>query len=133
MYALLYIGICLEPAIGKVKFLISYLITGIIASMTSIWWYAETASVGASGAIFGMYGVFLALLAMNAFSCEVRADFLASTIMFVLTNILMGLGGQVDNAAHIGGFLSGLFIGYIIYLISKRDMKKHHGPPDFSV
>ena len=62
MYALLYVGIFLEPILGKLKFIIAYVVTGIVASMVSLWWHDNTVSAGASGAIFGMYGVFFALL-----------------------------------------------------------------------
>jgi len=58
MYALFSIGVHLEAAMGRWKFLAAYLATGILANVTSIWWHENTASAGASGAIFGMYGVF---------------------------------------------------------------------------
>ena len=58
MYALLYIGILLEPYLGKFRFASAYLFTGILASLASIYWHPMTVSAGASGAIFGMYGVF---------------------------------------------------------------------------
>ena len=59
MYALLYIGILLEPILGKTRFATAYLLTGIMASMNSLYWHDLVVSAGASGAIFGMYGVFL--------------------------------------------------------------------------
>ncbi|MGO8154818.1 rhomboid family intramembrane serine protease, partial [Rhizobium leguminosarum] len=70
VYALLFVGIFLEPVLGRNKFAIVYLITGILASCASIWWHPATVSVGASGAIFGMYGTFLALLVMKVFPPE---------------------------------------------------------------
>ncbi len=60
MYGLLIAGIYLESLLGSLRFTLIYLVTGIAASLISIWWHADTVSVGASGAIFGMYGVFLA-------------------------------------------------------------------------
>lgn len=67
MYALFSIGVYLEPVLGRWKLLTAYLATGILASLTSIWWHANTISAGASGAIFGLYGVFLALLTTQFF------------------------------------------------------------------
>ncbi|MDR7129743.1 rhomboid protease GluP [Algoriphagus sp. 4150] len=114
MYALLYIGLLLEPYLGKTRFLAAYLISGIAASMTSLWWYGLTISAGASGAIFGMYGVFLALLTTNLLDKSVKKALLTSIAVFVGYNILNGLkpNSGIDNAAHIGGLLSGLVIGY---------------------
>lgn len=114
MYALLYIGLLLEPYLGKTRFLAAYLISGIAASMTSLWWHDLTISAGASGAIFGMYGVFLALLTTNLLDKSVKKALLTSIVVFVGYNILNGLkpNSGIDNAAHIGGLLSGFIIGY---------------------
>jgi len=114
MYALLYIGLLLEPYLGKTRFLAAYLISGIAASMTSLWWHDLTISAGASGAIFGMYGVFLALLTTNLLDKSVKKALLTSIAVFVGYNILNGLkpNSGIDNAAHIGGLLSGFIIGY---------------------
>lgn len=114
MYALIYIGILLEPYLGKVRFLFAYLLTGICASMFSLWWHDLTVSAGASGAIFGMYGVFLAMLTTDLIHQEVRKNLLASMVVFVAYNLLNGLRGGIDNAAHIGGLLGGLAIGYAL-------------------
>lgn len=114
MYALLYIGLLLEPYLGKLRFLAAYLISGIAASSASLWWHELTISAGASGAIFGMYGVFLALLTTNLLDKSVKKALLTSIVVFVGYNLLNGLkpNSGVDNAAHIGGLLAGLIIGY---------------------
>ena len=113
LYALLNIGILLEPHLGRTRFASAYMLTGIAASVTSLWWYELTISAGASGAIFGMYGLFLAMLTTNLIEKTARKELLASIIFFVGYNILNGLSrGGVDNAAHIGGLVSGLIIGY---------------------
>lgn len=114
MYALFYIGLLLEPYLGKARFLAAYLMSGIAASMASLWWHDFTISAGASGAIFGMYGVFLALLTTNLLDKSVKKALMASILVFVGYNILNGLkpDSGIDNAAHIGGLVSGLLIGY---------------------
>lgn len=112
MYALLYIGILLEPLLGKTRFISAYLLTGITASIASLWWNDLTISAGASGAIFGMYGVFLALLTTNFIEKSTRKTLLTSIAVFVGYNLIYGMKGDIDNAAHIGGLLSGIVIGY---------------------
>ena len=125
MYALMYIGILLEPLLGKTKFITAYLITGISASIVSLWWHDLTVSAGASGAIFGMYGVFLALLTTSLIEQSARKALLTSIGVFVLYNLMNGMKAGIDNAAHIGGLLSGLIIGYafIPSLKNKEDKK----------
>lgn len=114
MYALLYIGLLLEPYLGRLKFAAAYLLTGITASIASLYWNNLTISAGASGAIFGMYGVFLAMLTTNLIEKSARKALLTSIAVFVGYNLLNGLkpDSNIDNAAHIGGLLTGLIIGY---------------------
>lgn len=115
MYGLMFVGIFLEPLLGLKKYTTIYLVTGVLASLASIWWHPANVSIGASGAIFGMYGTFLALLTTNLFPAQFKKPFLLSTSIFVVYNLLFGLTGGIDNAAHIGGLLSGILAGYILY------------------
>lgn len=116
LYALLYIGSILEPLIGSGKFLAAYLLTGVLASASSLWWDASLVSAGASGAIFGMYGVFLTLLLTKAMPSEIQKAFLGSMLFFVGYNLINGLNKSlhIDNAAHIGGLIGGLVFGLAI-------------------
>lgn len=120
MYALIFVGVLLEPFLGKAKFITAYLLTGIAASLASLWWHDYTVSAGASGAIFGLYGVFLAILTTNHIDRDLRNGLLASIGPFVLYNLIYGsFKGGIDNAAHIGGLLSGIVVGYM-YLPALR-------------
>ncbi|MBD0260986.1 MAG: rhomboid family intramembrane serine protease, partial [Cytophagales bacterium] len=102
--------------LGRARLLLIYLLTGVLASLASLLWYPATVSVGASGAIFGLYGAFLALLLAGAFPGEFKKPFLVSTVVFVGYNLLFGfLAEGIDNAAHLGGLVSGLVAGYLIY------------------
>lgn len=114
MFGLYIVGLFLEPVLGKTKYLLIYLATGIFASLNSIWWHDATVSVGASGAIFGLYGLFIALLLFKVFPPHLSKAFLTFSLIFVGYNLLMGLMGGIDNAAHIGGLLSGFIIGSLI-------------------
>lgn len=123
MFGLIIVGIFLEPLLGRTKYLLIYLLTGILASCASIWWYKATVSIGASGAIFGLYGVFLAFLLTKVFPSDFSKAFLLSTLIYIGYNLLMGLTGGIDNAAHIGGLLSGFIIGLIISPNLKKKIK----------
>ncbi|NOS90682.1 MAG: rhomboid family intramembrane serine protease [Cyclobacteriaceae bacterium] len=114
MYALLYVGVLLEPLLGKIRFASVYLLTGIAASVASLWWHDLTISAGASGAIFGLYGVFFALLTTNVIEKSAREALLPSISIFIVYNLVNGLRGGIDNAAHIGGLISGLVFGYAL-------------------
>jgi rhomboid protease GluP len=120
MFGLLVVSIFLEPLLGSLKYFIGYVFTGIVASISSILWHPNTVSVGASGAIFGMYGLFLALIATNLFPRNLKTTFLISTIAFVGYNMYNGFAEGIDHAAHIGGLISGLGLGYIYFLTARR-------------
>lgn len=128
MYALYYIGCLLEPRLGALKYTIAYLVCGVIASLASVFWNDLMVSVGASGAIFGLYGVFLALLTTNIIDKHTQKSLLTSIGLFVGYNLLFGLTKDgIDNAAHIGGLLSGLVVGYAFYLALMRPDNKKLG------
>lgn len=114
MFALVYVGRFLEPYLGRTVFLAAYLLTGVTASLTSLWWYDYTLSAGASGAILGMYGFFLVLLMTKRLEMSIRKDLWISIGLFIVYNLVNGFlpGRSIDNAAHIGGLLSGIFVGF---------------------
>lgn len=120
MYALMQIGPILEPLMGGRQFTIAYLTAGLMGSVVSLWWHDSVNGAGASGAIFGMYGVFLALLTTNWLAAPVRKALLRSILTFVGFNLFVGMQSHIDNAAHIGGLLSGAFTGYGYYLFVLR-------------
>jgi membrane associated rhomboid family serine protease len=115
MYGFLFAGLFLEPILGRIKFTSAYLICGLVASIVSIYWHPYSIGIGASGAIFGMYGVLIALLTTKKVSFKENKGLLAFALIFVIINLLLGLAGSVDNSAHIGGLISGLIIGYLFY------------------
>jgi rhomboid protease GluP len=115
IWALLYVGMFLEPLIGKFRLISAYVLTGICAGLLSIVMHPDSVGVGASGAIFGLYGIFLAMLTTSHIEKTMRRTMLRSILLFVVFNLMMGLKGNVDNAAHIGGLVSGFLIGYVYY------------------
>ncbi|HEY4149161.1 MAG TPA: rhomboid family intramembrane serine protease [Chitinophagaceae bacterium] len=126
MYALFFIGVYLEPLLGRLRFATAYLAAGLCSSLTSTWWHGNgMVGVGASGAIFGLYGVFLALLTTNIIDKRARQSLLTSVGIFVGYTLLYGLSHkEVDNAAHVGGLLSGLLIGYVFYFTFREPSEK---------
>ena len=106
MYALYIIGMQLESFLGKAKYLIVYLLSGIGASMLSIF-FSNSFSVGASGAIFGLMGALLYF----GYHYRVYLDSVVKSqiIPLIVLNLILGftLSG-IDNWAHIGGLVSGI-------------------------
>lgn len=114
IYGLVMAAIFVEPIFGRAKYFLLYFTSGICGSLSSIYWYENTTSVGASGAIFGLYGAILGLLLTKEFDGGKKIMLLLIG-PYVAINLLFGLTGGIDNAAHIGGLISGAFVGLILY------------------
>ena len=106
MYALYIIGMQLESFLGKWKYLIVYLLSGLGASLLSIF-FSNGFSVGASGTIFGLMGALLYF----GYHYRVYLDSVVKSqiIPLIILNLILGftLTG-IDNWAHIGGLVSGV-------------------------
>ena len=125
IYALLYIGDLVEKEIGRNRYLLIYLLTGIFASIASVSFNENVVSVGASGAIFGIYGLFLAMLVTKQVQIEkeYQKSLLNSVLIFVGYNLFFGFTrGGVDNAGHVGGLISGLLIGFMYSPLLKNKL-----------
>ncbi len=108
MYCLYVIGPQLESFFGKTKFLIIYLVSAITGNLMSML-FTTGASVGASGAIFGLFG------AMLYFGYHYRVYLgnvmKSQLIPLIILNLLLGfMVSGIDNAAHIGGLIGGTLI-----------------------
>ena len=108
-YALAILGSQLESFLGKPKYLIVYLFSGLIGSLFSMTFGGDYYSIGASGAIFGLMG------SLVYFGYHYRV-YLGNVVKSqIIPLILMNLGigflmPGVDNSAHIGGLLGGALV-----------------------
>ncbi len=130
MLVLLFVGDNLERAVGKLKYLFLYFGTGIIAGITSIsynMWKENgqylignsTFSIGASGAIFGVVGAMLFIVAINRGRLEdISARQMALFAIFSLYGGIVNT--QIDMAAHVGGFLAGILLSALVYRRSSK-------------
>ncbi len=123
MIAMLFVGYSLEPIMGSARFATAFVISGIFSGITSIYWNELTISVGASGAIFGMYGVILALLLSDIIEIESYTELMKSIGVFVVINLLVVQNGSIDSPGLVGGFISGIIVGYAFVPSLKRDQE----------
>jgi membrane associated rhomboid family serine protease len=115
MYALLVLGNSVESALGRNKFLIIFLISQIGASFASIYFSSiNTVSVGASGAIFGLFGAMAVI--SKRFGLETKQIYVLVGINFAIGFILPG----IDWHAHLGGLVSGVVATYLVLAPTSR-------------
>jgi rhomboid protease GluP len=116
MYALYLLGPVVETIWGPRLFALFYVLAGLAAS-TASFALGPGPSVGASGAIFGLVGVLLAGTRVHHPVLDRRARAIVPQLgMIVVINLAFGFlaGGTIDNAAHIGGLLAGLWLGFVV-------------------
>ena len=114
MFALYFLGVALEPVIGRARFLAGYavsLIGGALGVML-LWDRSEGYTVGASGAIFGLFG----LLAAFQFSRGINP--LRSSIgTILLINLVFTFAVPgISKGGHIGGLLAGAVVGVAFFV-----------------
>jgi cytochrome c-type biogenesis protein CcmH/NrfG len=117
MWCLWDLGALCESLYGHWTFGAVYLISGLGASVASVAWQPNGLSVGASGAIFGLAGALIASYYLGEFSMPraAIAGMLRSVVVFVAYSLIFGaMSGRTDNAAHVGGLVTGLALGALI-------------------
>lgn len=118
MVILFVLGDNLERALGKVKYLVFYLICGVGANVfsmvVSIREYELAVSAGASGAIFGVIGGLLYVVIRNRGRLEDLST--RQLALFVACSLYFGFTSTgIDNAAHVGGLVLGFLLAAIFY------------------
>lgn len=116
MYALYLLGPLVEGIWGIRTFAVFYVLTAAAAS-TASFVVSPGTSVGASGAIFGLIGVLLAGTRIHNPVLDRRARAIIPQLgSIVLVNLAFGflMAGSIDNAAHIGGLVAGLWLGLFV-------------------
>lgn len=121
MYFLYLVGPLVEQLYGTARFVLFYVMTAAAASATSFAFGGPAPSVGASGAIFGLCGILVAVSLVHRPVLDRRGRAIMSQIGFlVILNLVIGFGfgalldARIDNAAHVGGLLAGLWLGLVV-------------------
>lgn len=128
MVILFFLGSMIEKEVGHIRYAILYFLSGIGGGALSLLYKAMTfdlsGSIGASGAVFGLDG---ALLALILFSGRGMSNISPNrVILMIILSLYNGFTGEnIDNAAHIGGLITGFLVGIVICIIDKRKKVKN--------
>ncbi|MGH9868920.1 MAG: rhomboid family intramembrane serine protease [Candidatus Polarisedimenticolia bacterium] len=125
-WALLAVGPLIEEMYGARKMLVFWVLTGMGGSLASTLWRVGTANqrddilpgIGASGAIFGLIGVALVwgYRRGGALGAGVRAQM----VQWAAYGLLMGFVFAFDNAAHVGGLVTGVLLASVVQDVEPR-------------
>jgi membrane associated rhomboid family serine protease len=116
MYALWLAGPIVERWYGRVRFLAFYLACAAAGSTASFVFGGDAPAVGASGAIFGLFGVLLAAGRLHHPVDRQSRALVGQLGMLIVINLAFGFasGLNIDNAAHVGGLVAGLWLGAVL-------------------
>jgi rhomboid protease GluP len=117
MLGLWLLGRRCERLYGHLTFTFIYLLSALGGSLASIAWRPLGMSAGASGALFGLAGAFLAFLYLrpDALPPEALRKLRGEVLGTIALNLLFGFSmGFVDNAAHLGGLITGALAGALV-------------------
>mgnify|MGYP000359803989 FL=1 len=123
MVILFFLGAMIEKVTGHIQLLLIYLLSGIGANICSLLYKVMTmdsmASVGASGAIFGLDGVLLAWILLDR---QAMPDVTPRRVLLMIVLSLYSgfTAHNIDNAAHVGGLLTGFAAGALLCALQRR-------------
>ena len=121
LWGLYFIGLMVESILGRIKFLIAYLCCGVLGSLASIYLATSTGvAAGASGAIAGMYGVFVAFATTRYINKRFNWAWFICLLGYAAFNIIDDSNVMVDHDANLFGFIAGIIIGYLFYFFHFR-------------
>mgnify|MGYP005853218655 CR=1 FL=1 len=121
MVVLYQIGPLLETEIGWPRLFSVYTVTGLVATLAGLLWHPVTVVVGASGAIFGLIGFSIGFYHRVGGALGIqRRNFM---FQWALLALVFGFVVGADNAAHLGGAISGVLCGWFFPLSIRAQRK----------
>lgn len=123
MLVLFVLGSRLERAAGKIRFLVIYLLGGVAGNVISLLLELDSGdysvSAGASGAVFAVMGAMIYIVVRNRGWLEDLSW--RQIVVMALFSLYFGFASSgVDNAAHVGGLISGGILAVILYHPRRR-------------
>jgi membrane associated rhomboid family serine protease len=120
MFSLYMVGNALEPAIGRVNFLVVYLVSLLAGSFGALLFSPDIETIGASGAIFGVFGALIAV--SRARGISIWQSGLGGILLLNLV-LSVSIPG-IAIGAHLGGLAGGLICGWLVVEVGERRRMK---------
>jgi rhomboid protease GluP len=116
-YALWIVGPQVEKLYGSASFVVLYMLTGIAGVAGSYFYHPYSISAGASGAIFGLFGVLLVFgfRYRNSIPADFKRAVGTGVLPVIVINLIIGFTiPAIDNSAHISGLLAGGILALLV-------------------
>jgi membrane associated rhomboid family serine protease len=116
MLSLWFVGSALEPAVGRVNFLVIYFVSLLAGSFGALWFQPLIPTVGASGAIFGIFGALIVVARSRGIPI-----WQSGLGLVLVLNLLFSLTFRgISIGDHLGGLVGGLITGWLVVELGER-------------
>lgn len=127
MLILFFMGAMIEKEVGHICYLLLYFLSGIGGNLLSLFMKVMnsdmSSSIGASGAVFGLDGVLLAMVLFSGRSMQTVTP--GRVLAMIILSLYSGFSGSnIDNAAHVGGLITGFLGGCVVCILQRRRREK---------
>lgn len=139
MFTLYWIGYTLERVYGAARYLVLYFVSGIVGGLAFVFINLalgnNASAVGASGAIFGLFGAYGYLIIRESrkavlFMSRISKNTVSSFLSMLAINVFIGFVPGIAWEAHFGGLVAGVVTGAIIYEAERRKVLARYGDHD---
>ena len=116
MFSLYLVGRGVEQYFNTTSYVSLYLFSGLIGGLVSLYMHPASVGVGASGAIFGIFGALAGFFLAHRSKIEAHTKaFMKDFALILGINLVLGFSIEsIDVSAHVAGLLTGLIGGYMI-------------------
>ena len=126
MLLVFFLGAMLEKEVGHIPYAIIYFLSGLGGNLLSLWSKILTGnmagSIGASGAVYGLDGLLLALVLFSGRQMENVT--MPRVLVMIAYSLYSGFtGSNIDNAAHVGGLITGFLAGTVCCFLMRRKQR----------
>ncbi len=125
-FALVLFGPALEKMLGSFKFVLIYLLTGIIGNVGTFFMdmHSVIPHLGASGAIYGLFGIYIFMVLFRKDLIS-KADSQIIKTIFVLGVVMSLLRSNINISAHLFGFIGGFIVGPLLLRNAKNIFRRY--------
>ncbi|CAM8946211.1 unnamed protein product [Rhodiola kirilowii] len=124
--SVIYVGIHMEQEFGPARIGIIYILSALCGSLTASLFLRDRPTVGSSGALFGLLGTMLAALIRDWNLYTNKFSAIVSLVFMLTVNLILGLLPLINNFSNIGGFISGLLLGFVLLFSPQVNKVPHH-------
>nr|GMD55150.1 RHOMBOID-like protein 8 [Ipomoea batatas] len=119
--SVVFVGIHLEQEFGSLRIGVTYILSGVTATLLAALFVTDNSSVTSSSALFGLLGMMLSGLIRYWKHYTKKLAAILLFLIILMINLILGLVPYINNISNVGGFISGFLIGFVLLFEPQLD------------